>query len=237
MTIFPKLRTSDQLHNFASAFLMAIVCLVAIHVLPAFAKESPQDRIQMRYKKELLGREISRETYPQGWTLQRLGGRVAVGEVGGPYQLTKNGWTAYAYQKVLEQRPDGKFLIRSQIVDVVLFKHGPRVDTTVLCKYADGRQPDIQVAAVNFGRCERYSKRVQKAWRWDDKTNAVVMADLTGLTCEMVAFGQEPDTRKCIDWEKCYRHFNLSQTSAPDFEQRSYCSDRFLLTHSNRSTR
>ena len=237
MTVSPIHKTRVRATKFALVVGAAIACLAAIPTFPALAKGASSDRVETRYKKELLGREIAGENYLQGWKLKQLGSRVEVGRVSGPYHLSKNGWTAYAYQKVLEQSPDKKTLIRSQIVDVVLFKHGPGVDMTILCQYADGRTPEIQFAAVKFGRCERYSNSAQKAWRWDDKANAVVLSDLSGLRCEMIGFGQDPVTSKCIDWAKCYQHFNLPSNSVPDMKQRNYCSDNFLYPSATRSTR
>lgn len=55
------------------------------------------------------------------------------------------------------------------------------------------------VANVRFGRCERFTSKVIRAWEWDMNALTLRRISPAGLVCEDVEFGQTPATDGCVE--------------------------------------
>lgn len=203
---------------------------------PVFAKESSRKPHEPSTS-ELVGKEVFNERYPNGWMYDRKPDAKKDYEVGKAYytELKKDQWLAQVYEKVLEVTPvDGAKAKkkRALILDALILERRsyPWIFEKIgTCKFADGSQlKNGFIASVNFERCRRYSTHIEKVWDLDEKSQKFVTMPTKGLTCERIGFGQDPESSECVDWRKCYSHFNIADNKIPNREQHSYCSDNFL---------
>lgn len=213
----------------ALVFLMKPSLTFAKEILHRTGEPSPS---------ELAGKDVLNEKYPNGWIYANKVRPRAQYKIGDIYldELKKGQWHAYINEKILEIKPgaanEGRKK-RTYVVDALIVRHRsyPWIfEKAGICKFDDGRKlQDNFIASVNFERCRRYSTHIEKVWGWDKNLQKFVTQSTKGLTCELISFGQDPETEECVDWGKCYAHFNLARNQIPDYQQTKYCSDNFLF--------
>lgn len=232
-------------HALSGFFFVVLANLLFMSPLLLFAKESSH-KTNEPSSKELAGMEVLNEKYPNGWV---YADKLNVGRLYKPNEgvfehLKKGQWYAQIYERVIEvnslKEAEGKKK-RTFIVDALIIRRRsyPWVfEEASTCKFADGSKLKSGfIASVNFERCRRYSTHIEKAWGWDEKLQKFVTQPTKGLTCEIGSFGQDPETSECVDWGKCYSHFNIARNQVPSSQQTSYCSDNFLLPKWQKNSR
>lgn len=238
-------RPLSQVVNHLSRQLVMGLCALVLLMEPTliFAKAGLH-KTDEPSPSELAGKEVSNEKYPNGWTYankERPNARYRIGET---YldELKKGQWRAYINEKIVEVTPgavneDRKK--RTYVVDALIVKRRsyPWIfEKAGICKFDDGSELRGNfIASVNFERCRRYSTHIEKVWGWDKNLQKFATQSAKGLTCELISFGQDPETSECVDWGKCYAHFNLSRNQIPTPTQTGFCSDKFLLPQWRRS--
>lgn len=237
MSCLKSPQTERKRHVLIWPILVVFSILLFVSPQIVFAKD-PSRKAHEPSTRELVGKDVFNEKYPNGWSYDRPPDAKKTYQVGKVYftELKKGQWLAYTYEKILEVTPvngAGGKKQRAQIVDALIVRRRsyPWIfEKAGTCKFSDGTelQGDF-VASVNFQRCQRYSTLVEKVWKSDDKQQKISTQLAKGLTCELISFGQDPQTSECLDWGKCYAHFNLARNQIPDFQQTKYCSDHFLL--------
>lgn len=187
---------------------------------------------------ELRGKEVIDGKYPNGWVYadKLNAGRLYKPNEGVFEHLKKGQWYAKIYERVIEvndlKGAEGKKK-RTFIVDALIIRRRsyPWIfEEASTCKFADGgKLINGFIASVNFERCRRYSTHIEKAWGWDDKLQKFITQPTKGLTCELVVFGQDPETESCINWGKCFAKFGVTLTNGKTLsnEQWLYCRDNF----------
>ena len=150
--------------------------------------------------KELIGREIVGNNYPDGWRARSSFFIHAEHYLDG-MTITQNKTHAFVLRKVISKRTE-LTPRRALIIDAVKLRANPYTSTNLFvagCKHQGEQEKPHQIiyAEVSFKKCERYSSRVRAAWLVDTKTEKITPYSPQGMRCVDTFFNNGPDGPKC----------------------------------------
>lgn len=174
------------------------LCAIAFCWNPAFAGGKTEDARPQ--PKELIGKEIVGNDYPDEW--RAIGNPFSDANYSLDGQIIyRKKIRAFVLRKVLVKRTDSAPR-RAVVIDAVEIHVNPNKSGELFI--AECKHPNLQAASdqriyaeVRFKRCERYSSSVRAAWLIDSKKQKIFPISPKGMRCVDTFFNNGPDGPTC----------------------------------------